>query len=40
MAAGKTGDLKGGIDMAAAAIDEGKAVEKLNALVEYTQDNG
>lgn len=40
MAAGKTGDLKGGIDMATAAIDEGKAVEKLNALVEYTQDNG
>ncbi len=40
MAAGKTGDLKAGIDMAAAAIDDGKATEKLNALVEYTQDNG
>jgi anthranilate phosphoribosyltransferase len=40
MAAGKAGDLKAGIDMAAAAIDDGKATEKLNALVEYTQDNG
>lgn len=39
MAAGKAEDLKGGIEMAAAAIDEGKAAQKLEALVEYTQEN-
>jgi anthranilate phosphoribosyltransferase len=40
MAAAKVGDLKEGIEMAAAAIDDGKAAEKLEALIEYTQDNG
>jgi len=40
VAAGKAGDLKEGIEMAAAAIDQGKAMEKLEALVEYTQENG
>jgi anthranilate phosphoribosyltransferase len=39
MAAGKAQDLKSGIEMAAAVIDDGKALEKLKALVEYTQDN-
>jgi anthranilate phosphoribosyltransferase len=40
MAAGKAQDLKSGIELAAEAIDEGKAAEKLTALAEYTQDNG
>ncbi len=40
LAAGKTEDLKGGIELAAAVIDDGKAAEKLEALVRYTQDNG
>jgi len=40
MAAGKAGDLKAGIEMAAAAIDQGKAAEKLDALVAYTRENG
>lgn len=39
-AAGKVGDLRAGIEMAAAVIDGGKAMEKLDALVQYTQDNG
>jgi len=39
-AAGKAEDLRRGIEMAAAAIDEGKALEKLDALVDYTQENG
>jgi anthranilate phosphoribosyltransferase len=39
-AAGKAGDLRAGIEMAAAVIDDGKAMEKLDALVRYTQDNG
>ncbi len=40
MTAGKAGDLKNGIEMAAAAIDDGKAAEKLDALIAYTQENG
>ena len=40
MVAGKAGDLKNGIAMAAAAIDDGKAAEKLDALVAYTRENG
>lgn len=40
MAAGKANDLKTGIDMAAAAVDEGKATDKLEGLIAYTQDNG
>jgi anthranilate phosphoribosyltransferase len=39
-AAGKADDLRAGIEMAAAVIDDGKATEKLDALVQYTQDNG
>jgi anthranilate phosphoribosyltransferase len=39
-AAGKADDLKHGIDMAAAAIDEGRALGKLEALARYTQENG
>ena len=39
-AAGKAGDLKEGIAMAAAAIDTGKASGKLDALIRYTQENG
>jgi anthranilate phosphoribosyltransferase len=39
MAAGKAKDLKEGIDLAGAAIDNGAAMKKLDALVEYTQDN-
>jgi anthranilate phosphoribosyltransferase len=38
--AGKADTLKTGIEMAAASIDEGKALEKLEALVAYTQENG
>lgn len=38
-AAAKVGDLRAGIEMAAAVIDGGKAMEKLDALVQYTQDN-
>jgi anthranilate phosphoribosyltransferase len=40
VAAGKAADLKEGIAQAGASIDEGKAMEKLNALIEYTQENG
>lgn len=40
MAAGKAEDLKRGIIMATAAIDEGRALEKLEALAAYTQENG
>ncbi len=36
----KASDLKTGIAMAAASIDEGKATDKLEALVAYTRDNG
>ncbi len=40
LAAGKADDIKTGIKMAAASIDEGKATEKLDGLIAYTQDNG
>jgi anthranilate phosphoribosyltransferase len=40
MAAGKVDDLKAGIEMAAAAIDSGAAQDKLNRLIQYTQENG
>ena len=35
-AAGKAADIKAGIAVAAASIDSGKALEKLDALVEFT----
>lgn len=40
VAAGKAGTLKDGIDMAAAAIDQGRATEKLDALIAYTREHG
>ncbi len=40
MAAGKADTIQSGIDMASEAIDSGKATEKLDALIEYTQENG
>jgi len=40
VAAGKAPDIKGGIQLAAEAIDAGRATAKLAALVEYTQENG
>jgi anthranilate phosphoribosyltransferase len=40
MAGGKADTIQSGIDMASQAIDSGKAAEKLDALIEYTQDNG
>ncbi|MCJ8500135.1 anthranilate phosphoribosyltransferase [Desulfatitalea alkaliphila] len=40
VAADKAADLRQGIDRAAAAIDQGKAMEKLQALAAYTQENG
>ncbi|AOY58888.1 MULTISPECIES: anthranilate phosphoribosyltransferase [Desulfococcus] len=36
----KAGDLKSGIAMAEAAIDSGAAAGKLDALVQYTRENG
>jgi len=39
-AAGRVDTLKAGIQMAAAAIDEGHAAAKLDALVTYTRENG
>lgn len=36
----KAADLADGIEIAAAAIDGGAALEKLEALAAYTQDNG
>jgi len=39
MSAGLADTFESGIDMAAAAIDEGKASEKLAKLVEFTQNN-
>jgi anthranilate phosphoribosyltransferase len=38
--AGMASDLKDGIAMAGAAIDQGRAMEKLNALIRYTRENG
>jgi anthranilate phosphoribosyltransferase len=40
VACGKADDLKAGIDLAGSAIDSGAAMEKLEALVAYTQENG
>lgn len=40
MAAGKAKDIKEGIAQAEAAIDSGKATEKLDALIAYTRENG
>jgi anthranilate phosphoribosyltransferase len=40
MAAGVAKDIRTGLQQAAAAIDDGKAREKLDALAEYTQENG
>ena len=40
MAAGKAKDVAEGIEMAKAAIENGSARGKLDALVEYTQENG
>lgn len=40
VAAGKAADLKEGIAQAETSIDKGKAMEKLNALIQYTQENG
>ncbi|KJS31835.1 MAG: anthranilate phosphoribosyltransferase [Desulfatitalea sp. BRH_c12] len=40
LAAGKAETLKHGIELAAAAIDQGKALEKLEGLAAYTQENG
>jgi anthranilate phosphoribosyltransferase len=40
MAAGVAKDIRTGLQQAAAAIDDGKAREKLDALAEYTRENG
>ena len=40
LAAGKADDLKAGIDLAGEAVDSGKALDKLEGLIEYTQANG
>lgn len=40
VAAGKAGDIKEGIALAADAIDTGQALAKLNALIAFTQENG
>jgi anthranilate phosphoribosyltransferase len=40
MAADKVDSIQSGITMAAEAVDSGKASEKLNELIEYTQENG
>jgi anthranilate phosphoribosyltransferase len=40
MAAGKADSIQDGISLAEAAIDNGAAMEKLDALVAYTQENG
>ncbi len=39
-AARKARDIREGIAMAEAAIDDGKALEKLDALARYTRENG
>ena len=39
-AAGKANDFKEGIQMAETSIDSGAAAAKLQALVDYTQENG
>jgi anthranilate phosphoribosyltransferase len=40
VAADKAADFKAGLEKAADAIDSGAALEKLDALVAYTQENG
>jgi anthranilate phosphoribosyltransferase len=40
MAAGKADTIQSGIEQAAESIDSGKAAEKLDALIDYTRDNG
>ncbi len=40
VAAGKAVDFKEGIKIAEASIDKGKAIEKLNTLIRFTQENG
>ncbi|MEE8400282.1 MAG: anthranilate phosphoribosyltransferase [Desulfobacterales bacterium] len=40
VAAGKASDFKEGIGLAEAAIDSGAAAEKLQALIDFTQENG
>ena len=40
VACGKAGDLAAGIGLAEAAIDSGAAMDKLEALVAYTRENG
>ena len=39
MAADQAADLRSGIDLAAQSIDEGRAQEKLDQLIRYTQEN-
>jgi anthranilate phosphoribosyltransferase len=36
--AAETSDLKSALDEAAASLDNGQALAKLNALVEFSQD--
>ncbi len=40
VAAGAADDLKQGIRLAETSIDAGAAVNKMNALIQYTQENG
>jgi anthranilate phosphoribosyltransferase len=40
VAAGKSENLNGGIQLAANAIDSGDALSKLSALISFTQENG
>ncbi len=40
VAAGQAEDLKHGIRMAETAIDDGAAINKMQALIKYSQDNG
>lgn len=40
MAVGKVADIREGIAMAAQSIDGGKALEKLESLIQYTRENG
>lgn len=39
-AAGKAGDIREGIEMAAHSIDSGEALKKLEDLIQFTRDNG
>lgn len=40
VAAGKAGNLNDGLEQSAGSIDSGAALEKLEALIDFTQDNG